>query len=75
MFDRKRPRCPYCLGEGKLPKVQAILSATHALPIEWQTCPGCGGTGQLNADDGASDGEARGDDPAGAGAHRPANIS
>jgi DnaJ-class molecular chaperone len=51
MPDRKQPRCPYCLGEGKLPKVQAILSATHALPIEWQTCPGCGGTGQLKADD------------------------
>jgi len=51
MLDRKRPRCPYCLGEGKIPKAHDILLATHPLPDERQTCPGCGGTGRLKPDD------------------------
>jgi hypothetical protein len=28
-----------------------IVVATQALPVQWQTCFGCGGTGQLKADD------------------------
>ena len=51
MSDQKQPRCPYCLGEGKLPKAQDIMPATRALPGQWQTCLGCGGTGQLKSDD------------------------
>ena len=51
MSDHKQPRCPYCLGEGKLPKAQDIMPATHTLLVQWQTCLGCGGTGRLQADD------------------------
>jgi hypothetical protein len=51
MPDREEPRCPYCLGEGKLPKARDIASGTPSPRKEWQTCLGCGGTGRLKADD------------------------
>ena len=51
MSDREEPRCPYCLGDGKIPKVQDIVSAIHPAHGGWQTCPGCGGTERLKADD------------------------
>jgi hypothetical protein len=50
MPDREQPRCPYCLGEGKLPKARDIAPGTPS-PPKWQTCLGCGGTGRLKADD------------------------
>jgi hypothetical protein len=51
--DREEPRCPYCLGAGKLPKVVLAIAPEPplALPVQWQTCMGCGGSGQLKADD------------------------
>jgi hypothetical protein len=51
MSDRKQPRCPYCLGVGKLPKGLNVLNAAHTPPQQWQTCMGCSGTGRLQADD------------------------
>jgi DnaJ-class molecular chaperone len=51
MPSREEPRCPYCLGEGRLPKVQDIKLAAHPPREQWQTCLGCGGTGRLKADD------------------------
>jgi hypothetical protein len=51
MSDRKQLQCPYCLGEGKLPKLHAIAPATNALPAQGQYCVGCGGTGQLKSGD------------------------
>jgi hypothetical protein len=57
MPDREQPRCPYCLGSGKLPKAQDIASGTPSPPQEWETCLGCGGTGRLTADDRRADHE------------------
>jgi hypothetical protein len=51
MPDRKEPRCPYCLGGGKLPKVQHTILAAHHSSEGSETCLGCGGTGRLKADD------------------------
>jgi DnaJ-class molecular chaperone len=51
MPDREEPRCPYCLGDGRLPKGQDILVAKLLPPKEWQTCLGCAGSGRLQADD------------------------
>jgi len=52
MPDREEPRCPYCLGEGRLPKLNYIASAVPAPSGESNTCPGCAGTGRLKSESG-----------------------
>jgi hypothetical protein len=53
MLNRGKPRCPYCLGEGRLPKLNYIVPVALAPSGESDTCPGCAGTGRLKPEAGA----------------------
>jgi hypothetical protein len=52
MPNGEERRCPYCLGEGWLPKLSYIVSAALAPSGGSDTCPGCAGTGRLKPDTG-----------------------
>jgi len=52
MPAREEPRCPYCLGEGRLPKLNYTALAALAPSPESDTCPGCAGTGRLKPESG-----------------------
>jgi hypothetical protein len=52
MPAREERRCPYCLGEGRLPKLNYIVSEALHPSGEPDTCPGCAGTGRLKPETG-----------------------